>query len=131
MKHFVKIASALALALAPALASAQINYNGDTYIPPITNANGLVTRLASLGDVAVYLLIALAVLWIVYSTVRYFIMGKEGDEARKEAGMNIFYVIIGLFVIVSIWGLVALLINTFPTQNQIPGNLPSANFVKP
>ena len=72
----------------------------------------------------------MAVLYIVYACVRYFVMGKEGDEGRKEAGMKILWGIVGLFIIVSLWGLVNLLVNTFPTTNQLPPNsIPTANFV--
>lgn len=129
MNH-LKPKIAYAIPFLPVVTSGQ-SYPSGGSLSNINNANDLIGRLASLGDVAVYLLIALAVLYIVYSTVRYFIMGKEGDEARREAGMNIFYGLIGLFIIVSIWGLVALLTNTFPTsQNQVPP-IPSANFVNP
>ena len=89
-------------------------------LSPITNVNNLTTRLLGMGNTFTYLLVALAVIYIVWNVVQYFING-EGD--RKEPGMNILWGIVGLFVIVSIWGLVNILTNTFkttPTDQAIP-----------
>lgn len=99
-------------------------------IGQLRNANDVISRLISIGNVVIYLLIGFAVLYIVYVTVMYFIKGKEGDESRHEAGMRILYGIVGLFVILSLWGLVNILINTFNTDNNVPANrLPNANFL--
>lgn len=129
MKSFAKSALALSLVLIPAVVSAQIYYPSTGPLSTINNANDILRRLASFGDVIIYLLMGLAVLYIVYSSVRYFVMGKEGDEGRREAGMHIFWGLVGLFVIVSLWGLVNILINTFPVNNQVPNTVPSANFI--
>ncbi len=113
----------------PTYGGTSIGYSTGGSMSQIHDANGLIVRIASIGDVIVYLLIALAVLYIVYATVMYLIMGKEGAD-RKEAGMRILWGIVGLFIIVSLWGLVSLLVNTFPTYNELPpGSIPSANFV--
>ena len=96
----------------------------------ITDANSLMKRLATLGDVAVYLMVALAVIYIVWTSVRYFVMGTDGDEGRKKAGMQILWGIVGLFVILSLWGLVNILINTFSTTASIQTDrIPNADFV--
>jgi hypothetical protein len=98
-------------------------------LPKITNVNGLITRIASFGDVIVYILIALAVVYIVWTTVRYFIAGKEGAD-RNAAGMQILWGIVGLFIIISLWGLVNILINTFDTNSTLPTQrFPKADFV--
>ena len=99
-------------------------------LPQITNINGLVIRISSIGNVVVYLLTALAVVYIVYSTVQYFIKGKTGDESRREAGMQIMWGIIGLAIIISIWGLVNILLYTFATNTYVPqSGFPNANFI--
>ena len=99
-------------------------------LPQITNANDLIRRISSIGDVAVYILIALAIVYIVYATVQYFIKGNSGDESRREAGLQIMWGIIGLAIIVSIWGLVNILLNTFSTKNNVPtSGFPNANFI--
>lgn len=94
----------------------------------LNNVNDVVTRVVSIGTVIIYVLVALAFVYIVWAVVQYLVKGKEGDEARSEAGMKIFWGIVGLAIIVSLWGLVNLLINTFWTNTNRP-DLPTANFV--
>ena len=114
-----KIIALIAFAI-PAVASAQA-------LSEITNVNTLSNRLLGIGSVFTYILVSLAVIYIIWNVVQYFIKPSEGD--RKDAGMNILWGIIGLFVIVSIWGLVNIFTNTFktaPTNQPIPnlGNNP-------
>jgi uncharacterized membrane protein YuzA (DUF378 family) len=94
----------------------------------INNVNQLVTRIADIGTVIIYLLVGLAVVYIIWSVVQYFIKGKEGDEKRQQAGMQILWGIVGLAIVVSLWGLVNLIVNTFGTDTTMP-NLPNADFV--
>jgi hypothetical protein len=89
----------------------------------VTDVNSLSAKLAGIGNIVVYLLVALAIIFIVWNVVIYVIKG-EGD-ARSKAGLNILWGIVGLFVIVSIWGLVNILTNTFKTT---PTNQPLPNF---
>jgi hypothetical protein len=85
----------------------------------ISNVNNLATRLAGIGNIITYLLVSLAVIYVVWNIVQYFI---HGDGDRTEAGMNILWGIVGLFIIVSLWGLVNILVNTFYTDSNIPRN---------
>ena len=104
----------------PVLAQAQ-------NLSEIKNVNNLATRLLGIGNLVIYLLISLAVIYIIWNIVHYFIRPNGAD--RSEAGMNILWGIIGLFIIVSIWGLVNLLVNTFYTNPNIPKDrFPSADF---
>lgn len=108
-----KIIALLVFAI-PAFASAQA-------LSPITNVNNLTSRALGIGNTFTYILVALAVIYIVWNVVQYFIKSEGGD--RTAAGMNIIWGIVGLFVIVSIWGLVNILTNTFkttPTDQAIP-----------
>jgi hypothetical protein len=98
-------------------------------LQPIGNVNDLVLRIVGIGNIVVYLLVALAIVYIIYAVVQYFIKGNEGDESRRAAGMQIFYGIVGLAIIISLWGLVNLVLNTFWTNTSRP-DLPNANFVK-
>ncbi|MBU6426985.1 hypothetical protein KGQ27_01970 [Patescibacteria group bacterium] len=102
-------------------------------MPPINqinNANDVVKFLVSVGNVIIYLLIAAAVVFIVWNTVVYFVRGKQGDENRKEAGQHIMWGIIGLAIILSVWGLVNIVLNTFVTNNNVPTNkFPTADFI--
>lgn len=98
----------------PSLAFAQA-------LSPITNVNDLARRAFSIGDLFTYGLVGLAVIFIVWNTVIYFI--KPSGDDRKAAGMNIFWGVLGLAIIVSIWGLVNIFTNSFrttPTNQAIP-----------
>ena len=68
-----------------------------------------------LFDVAIDLLIALAILWIIVSVVAYLI---GGEESKKKWRSNVLWGIVGLAVIVSVWGLVHILTSTFNTANN-------------
>lgn len=88
----------------------------------IKNVNDVATRLRDLGNLFTYLLIAAAVIFIIWNVVVYLIKGSE-EDARKKAASSILWGVVGLFIILSIWGLVNILMNTFHTEtgnNQIP-----------
>jgi hypothetical protein len=108
-----KIIALIAFAI-PAIASAQA-------LSEVTNVNTLSNRLLGIGSIFTYILVAVAVIYIIWNVVQYFIKPNGGD--RSAAGMNILWGIVGLFVIVSIWGLVNIFTNTFktaPTNQPIP-----------
>jgi hypothetical protein len=112
-----KIIAFVALAL-PSVALAQGT------LTTITNVNGVSSRLLGIGSTVIYVLVALAVLFIVYNVVMYLVRGAD-PAAKSAAGMNVLWGIVGLFVIVSIWGLVNILTGTF---NTTPTNQPIPNF---
>jgi hypothetical protein len=94
----------------------------------ISNVNSLANRLAGIGNIVTYLLVGLAVIYIIWNVVHYFIRPSGSDKG--EAGMNILWGIIGLFIIVSLWGIVNILVNTFYTDPNVPRNrFPNADFV--
>lgn len=100
---------AFVLASSPALAFAQT----------LTDINSVSQKAVNIGDLVIKLAISFAVIWIIISVVRYLIAGSEDD--RKKGGFAILYGIVGLFVILSIWGLVYLLTNSFRFgQNTAP-----------
>ena len=120
---------ALIVTFSPVVAFAQTS--------AIIDANSLSNRLIGLGNMFTYLLIALAVIFIIWNIVMYFIKGSSDETARSKAGQSILWGIVGLFVILSIWGLVNILMNTFRTTaptNSIPqvqnvnnGAIPTVN----
>lgn len=62
-----------------------------------------------------FLLMAVAVVMFVWNVIKYFI---RPDADRKEAGNYVMYSVIGFFVIMSLWGLVNILGNTFGLGNE-------------
>lgn len=71
-----------------------------------------VDYILSLLNLLVPLLIGIAVILFLFGLVKYITAG--GDETKvKEAKKFILFGIVGLFVMVSVWGLVQVLVNSF------------------
>lgn len=87
---------------------------------PLTDINSVAGKATNIGNLVVELAISLAVIWIIVSVVRYLIAG--GEDGRKKMGESILWGVVGLFVILSIWGLVYILRQSFKTQDSVPVN---------
>ncbi len=57
-------------------------------------------------------LFAIAFLVFLWGVYKYLILGADSEDSRKEGKEFVFWGIIGFVVIISIWGLVALVGNT-------------------
>ena len=105
-----KIISSVALgSLIPVMVLAQDQLNS------VTNADTLITKIDDLVNSAVWLFISLAVLFIIWNAVMFII--KAGTDDRKKYQSAVLWGIVGLFVILSIWGLVYILSNTLSVDN--------------
>ena len=60
----------------------------------------------------VVLLVSFAVIFFIYGITKYITAGEDEDKRNKMKNLMV-YGIIGLFVIVSMWGIVYLLVNSF------------------
>lgn len=87
---------------------------------PITDVNSLTFKLTNIGNTAIEILIAFAVIWIIYTTVMFIVKAGSDDAAKYRTA--ILWGVVGLFVILSIWGLVRILSNTFRTDTAAPTN---------
>jgi uncharacterized membrane protein YuzA (DUF378 family) len=85
----------------------------------------LASLFASYLNVAIQLIIGLAVVVFVWNVFQYFF--TEKDKEKKEAGMYVFYSIIGFFVILSFWGMVAVVRNSLKLEDSIP-RIPTLDF---
>lgn len=104
---------------APALAFAQI-------IPQSPGLSGILNTVKSFMSAIIPVLITLGIIYFIWGVLEY-VLGKS-DDAKKEGRNRMIWGIVGLFAIVSVWGLVALLNSTFGiqqggvlNQQQIPG----------
>jgi hypothetical protein len=108
------------IAVQPLIASAQ------TFNPayPLSVTTGIMTVLEFLFP----LLLALAVLYFIWGVVVF--IAQAGDEkARTEGKQRMVWGIGGLFIIVSVWGLVALLQSIFAFGGDAPtATAPQATF---
>lgn len=107
------IASAIALAT-PAIAFAQTSLtlgSGDQ------NLGGLVGLFKNVLTTATSLLIAAAVVYFLYGVFQ-FVMSAGDEEKRANGRSQIITGIIGIAVMVSVWGLVGWVTGTFNTQTN-------------
>jgi uncharacterized membrane protein YidH (DUF202 family) len=109
MKKYI----ALSLTLAPSLVMA-------------ATFESIVEDVQSIVEMLVPLIIGIAVVVFLIGVVRYVTAGGD-EEKRKESRNMMIYGIIGLFVMVAVWGLVAVIANTFGiTEKSV--NIPELPF---
>lgn len=111
MKNLFKIVSVNVLIfsfliLTPVVASAAV-----TDCNTLTGLQKIICQIQQLLNAMIPVMVALGVLYFFWGIIRYVI---AGDEEAKENGRSMMvYGIIGLSVIVGLWGLVNVVINTF------------------
>ena len=129
MKKKLMVVSGFVLGLSPVIAFAQ----------NVTTSNvttGCNSTVQSIGDIlckisqilgaVIPVLIALGVVYFVWGVVQYVI---SSDEEAKTAGRNrIIFGIIGLAVIIGMWGLVNVLTHTFGLTNSSNITLPTVPY---
>ena len=76
----------------------------------ITGLGGILCRLNEFLGALLPFLVALGVIYFVWGVVQYFI--GDSEEAKKKGKDRIIYGLIGLAIIISIWGLVFILVRT-------------------
>jgi hypothetical protein len=133
MKKKLMVLSGVVLGLAPFVAFAQITTTGSSsagcsYVSTSGGTLfGLLCRVGEFLNAVVPVLIALAVVYFVWGVVTYIIADDEED--KKKGRNKIIYGIIGLAVIIGLWGLVNLLGNTFGLNNSGNETLPTVPIV--
>jgi fumarate reductase subunit D len=117
-----KLIASLAV-LAPTIAFAQTS-------APIRDFNSLVVKGNQIGNTIIGIFIAVAVIFIIYNALMFIV--KAGSDDRAGYRNAILWGIVGLAVILSIWGLVAILTNTFGTSGvSAPAQLYPTNVNPP
>ncbi len=82
-----------------------------------TNLTGLIAFAGDIANRLIPLLIAVALVVFFYGIVQY-ILAKEGAKDLMIAGL------LGLFVMVSVWGIIRIAQNTLGVNNQAPISIP-------
>lgn len=108
-KNFLYLLFPSVAALIPAVASAA----------RFSNFRDLVNYLVTLFNQAIALLVGLGVVYLLFGVVKT-ILHADNEQIRSDGRQMMLYGVIALFVIVSMWGLVNLLTNTF-----FGGSIPS------
>lgn len=101
MNKFIAVASTFVMAF-PLIASAQ-------------NAQGIITTIRGMVDQLIPLALAVALLVFFWGLIKY-IWGAAGGEAKQQGQSIMTAGIVGLFLMVSIWGIVGIIANTFGVQ---------------
>ena len=84
-----------------------------------TNLFDVTDTIGALINTATTILVSIAVLILIYGIISYVIAGGD-EEKQTKARSTIIYGVIGLFVIIAMWGLANILKNTFGTgDNQV------------
>jgi len=82
----------------------------------------LICRVGNILNTLIPILVVLGVVYFVWGVVQYVIASDE--EAKKKGRDRMIFGIIGLAVIVAMWGLVAILTNTFNLSGSAIPNIP-------
>ena len=87
--------------------------NGTSCVSGIsgTGIAGFITQIQQILNSILPVLVALGVVYFVFGVVQYVI--ADGEEAKKKGKDRIIYGIIGFAIIVGLWGLVNIVVNTF------------------
>lgn len=106
MKKILLSLSVFSITLLPSLAMAQQFDPGKDQ-----TLGSFMLWIISAGNFLIPVLITIGVVYLVFNIVMYVIAGDE--EKKKAARTNMVWGIVGLFVIMTIWGLVNILSRTF------------------
>ena len=115
----------LGVVLSPMLALAQVGtVSGSTLCnATVQDLGDVICRIGSLLNKIIPVLIVLGVVYFVWGVISYVI---SSDEEAKKAGKNrMIWGIIGLVVIVGMWGLVSIVTSTFGLSNNTNIVLPT------
>lgn len=78
-----------------------------------------------INHVLVPLIFALAFIYFLINIYRYFILNGDVPDSQKKGRTFAIYGVVGFAVMLSVWGLVNIIINTFSLQNPARPELPS------
>ncbi|MFA5791497.1 MAG: hypothetical protein WC884_00455 [Candidatus Paceibacterota bacterium] len=119
MRKLIKFISIFSFTiLTPFLALAQTGEVARENAPD--GFGGILVKFSDILSTLLPVLVSLGVIYFIWGMVQYFI--ADSEEAKKTGKQRIIYGIIGLAVIVSIWGLVNIVVETFNLGGQ---NAPS------
>lgn len=81
----------------------------------------VVTLMKSINRVIInpliILLFALAVVYFIYGLARY-LLSPDNEEVRKSSKSHMLWGIIGMFIMISVFGILSLIMNTFGIDNN-------------
>lgn len=85
----------------------------------ITDLNDIFNFIKNILNTILPLIIAAAVVYFVWGMFQVFLAGD--DDKKAKAKNTVIYGVIAIFVMISVWGLVNILYNTFGLDNNNRG----------
>jgi len=86
----------------------------------LSNIGGVICKIGELLNAVVPVLLALGVVYFVYGVVSYVI--GDSEEAKKKGRDSMIFGVIGLAVILGIWGMTNVVLTTFDLKSPGPTN---------
>ena len=129
MKKKLIVLSGFVLGLAPVVVLAQVVTGGTPTVcqsGTITTIQGILCKISEILNAIIPVLIALGIVYFVWGVITYVV--ASDDEAKSTGRDRIIYGIIGLAVILGVWGLVGILKNTFGLGNVQNINYPTVPY---
>jgi NADH:ubiquinone oxidoreductase subunit 6 (subunit J) len=93
----------------------------------VTGLSGVVCKIGALLSTVLPVLIILGVVYFVWGVVMFVI--SDSEEAKTKGKDKMIYGIIGLAVIIGMWGLVGIVIRTFGINNMAPTQMELQNLL--
>ena len=114
------------MSLSPVVAFAQSTGGRCTGIG-LGTIEGIICKIGDILNIIIPILIVLGIVFFVYGVIMFVISSDE--EAKTKGRDKMIMGIIGLAVIIGMWGLVKILSNTFGIENNLtPTSLPTVPY---
>ena len=130
MKKKLIVLSGFVLGLAPVVALAQTVQTGrfiGCASPSLGTIEFMLCKIGDILNIVVPILITLAVIYFVWGVITYVI--ADDEEAKSKGRDRIIFGLIGLAVIIAVWGLVFLLTRTFGVDTNVQNlNFPTVPY---
>ncbi|MBA4320717.1 MAG: hypothetical protein C0412_20170 [Flavobacterium sp.] len=113
-----RILASVAIGTFPLLAFAQAIGVQKGYYSGSYGLRGIIIWAHDVLGLLLPLIVAMAVVWFVWSVFQYTMAGGDEAKVTKEK-TQIIWGIVGIFIMVSVWGLVGILRGTFDLNNTM------------
>jgi hypothetical protein len=84
------------------------------------------TQIAGLINLATPIVVALALLYFFWGLAQY-VLQQSSEEGKKKGREIMIWGILALFIMVSVWGIINVVRQTFTLNSNTPINVPTLN----
>jgi len=131
MKKKLIVLSSFGLSSLPLMALAQTDIGNSagcsSGLVRLGTIQSIICQIGNILDTLIPIIVVLGVVYFIWGVVTYVISGDD-EEAKKKGRTRMIYGIIGLVVIVALWGLVGIVTNTFDLNGSANVSIPTVPF---